>query len=118
MTNHRALPSDIAAFLSHAVRSPIDLDVLLFMADEPGRKWRPDEVALLLGRSKAPIRVSLLELFQRGMLRSQHGGQALRFTFDPDPSTAEIVRRLAHLYFANKAVIVAAIRESGLPRAS
>jgi hypothetical protein len=62
--------------------------------------------------------LSLQELFHRGVLRSRHGGQTLRFTFASDASTADIVRRLAQLYSADRTTIHAAIRESRFPRAS
>ena len=101
------LPDDVRAFLRRRLRSPLELQVLLFMREGADREWSADALAPLLGIAESAAGRLLFDLMARRLARLARYAPP---SYVYDPHTVEVRRavdRLAELYAERPAELLA-----------
>jgi hypothetical protein len=103
------LPEDVQLFLRRRLRSPLELQVLLFMRDGADREWSAEILSPLLGIAESAAGRLLFDLMARRLARLARYAPP---SYVYDPHAVEVRRtvdRLAELYADRPADLIALI---------
>jgi hypothetical protein len=108
------LPADLHLFLRRRLRSPLELQVLLFLRESADREWTAEALAPLLGVTESAAGRLLFDLMARRLARLARFAPP-SYVYDPaaGPETRREVDRLAELYAERPADLLAALEARG-----
>lgn len=107
-------PEDVRRFIGDSIDSVQQLEILLFLRNDPNRSWSADEVGQSLYISPQPAELRLLGLKARNLLAASGTPSVYRYA----PQTAEldaVVARLADLYRERRVTVITLIYSRPLP---
>lgn len=111
--HRRRLPADVLGLLQADVASVLELDILVFMADDPQRTWRVKEVAHILSADERTVAQSLMRLCERGVLITRTRGDVVWYAFGPSGMRlSQTVQRLARLYASDRRLVLEALTDA------
>lgn len=102
------LPEDVEHFLDCYIRSVEQLDVLLLLADEPGRIWTAEQIGRHLRSQPNSVRQRLLTLETHRLVRSDRHSDTFRFD-ESDRHVATAVRDVAKVYKERRVSVISFI---------
>lgn len=106
---------DIRAFMLAYVDSYEQLEILLLLHREAREAWPAPGVADALRIPLPSAAASLDELAARGLLRREGGSEGYRFA-PADPSTADVVARLAVAYDERRVAVIDLMSANAMDR--
>jgi hypothetical protein len=103
------IPEDIQNFLDIYIPSVEQLDVLLFLHENPTQEWRANDVSRALYRQPEWVGRRLDALVRHGLVTMREGSER-RYRYDPATSMLDrTVRQLAKYYNERRVTIITLI---------
>ena len=104
----KALPDDVARFLSHHIDSVEQLEVLLLLHRAGNSAWTPEMVAAALYTQPASAARRLASLCDHGLL--EQAGEPLTYRYVAEnPERGELISTVADTYRERRVAVVTAI---------
>ena len=95
------MEAQVGQFIDQVANSLVRLEVLLFFVQNPSTTESPEGIAWRIYREVEQIREAMEHLSQHGVLETLDlpGGNYRLFALTENPSTLNLVRRLADYYY-------------------